>query len=63
MPVKEYEPLYTVKEVAKVLKISVQDVYKLINNGHIPCLVIGSKKVRGKDLEAFINSPEHEVLI
>lgn len=60
MPVKEYEPLYTVKEASKVLKISVQDTYKLIRSGELPCLIIGSKKIRGRDLEAFINSTERE---
>ena len=29
--VKAYEPLYTVKEAAKVLKVNVSAVYRLIN--------------------------------
>jgi len=52
--VKAYEPLYTVKEVAKILKINVNAVYALISEGKIPCLLLGSKKVRGSDLEHFI---------
>lgn len=61
MAVKEYEPLYTVKEAAKILKISVGNMYEIINKKEIPCLVIGSKKVRGRDLEAYINSVDREV--
>ncbi|WP_367567796.1 helix-turn-helix domain-containing protein [Lacrimispora sp.] len=52
--VRPYEPLYTVKEVAKVLKTNPAGVYELINEGQIPCLVLGSKKIRGTDLERFI---------
>ena len=53
--VKVYEPLYTVSEVAKVLKTSREKVYKLINSGELPYVLLGSKKVRGCDLERYIN--------
>lgn len=56
MAVKEFEPLYTVKEAAKVLKTNTNEVYKLINKGVLPRLIIGSYKIRGKDLEKFIDS-------
>lgn len=52
--VKVYEPLYTVKEVSKVLKVNTDAVYDLINAGKLPCLRLGLKKVRGTDLERFI---------
>lgn len=52
--VRTYEPLYTVKEVAKILKTNPAGVYELINAGELPCLVLGAKKVRGTDLERFI---------
>lgn len=52
--VKVYEPLYTVKEVSKVLKVNTDAVYDLINSGKLPCLRLGLKKVRGTDLERFI---------
>lgn len=52
--VKVYEPLYTVKEVSKVLKVNTDAVYELINTGKLPCLQLGLKKVRGTDLEKFI---------
>nr|DAL93860.1 MAG TPA: helix-turn-helix domain protein [Caudoviricetes sp.] len=64
--VKTYEPLYTVKEVAKVLKTNPAGVYELINRGQLPCLTLGAKKVRGTDLERFIeqypaSNPREEV--
>lgn len=53
--VKAYEPLYTVPEVAKVLKTNRERVYKLINTGELPYILLGSKKIRGMDLERYIN--------
>ena len=52
--VKPYEPLYTVQEVAKILKVNVSVVYSLIKKGQIPCLVLGRQKIKGSDLERFI---------
>lgn len=54
--IKEYEPLYTVKEVSKILKISLSDTYDLINSGQLKSVVIGSRKIRGSDLEHFIET-------
>ena len=53
--VKEYEPIYTAKEVAKVLKVGINEVYTLMNKGELPYLILGSKKIRGTDLENYIN--------
>ena len=52
--VKAYEPLYTVKEAAKVLKVNVSAVYRLINTKQLVGLRLGSVKVRGSDLEHFL---------
>lgn len=49
-----YKPLYTVPEVSKILMINKNSVYDLMNKGVLPYLVIGSRKVRGSDLERFI---------
>lgn len=49
-----YKPLYTVPEVAKILMINKNSVYDLMNRGMLPYLIIGSRKVRGSDLERFI---------
>lgn len=55
MPVMEYEPLYTVKEAAKLLKTNPAFVYGEINRGNLEGLCIGSLKIRGCDLENYIN--------
>ena len=48
--VKTYNPIYRVSEVADA-------VYNLMNSGKLPYLVLnGAKKVRGTDLEKFIES-------
>lgn len=59
--VEPYKPIYTVKEVAKVLKVNPSKVYELINTKKLPCLQLGQKKIRGSDLEQFIMKyPEAE---
>lgn len=54
--VEPYKPLYTVKEVAQILRITKNAVYDLLNNGELPYLRLGAKKVKGVDLEKFINN-------
>lgn len=55
--VQPYKPIYTVKEVADLLCTNRNAVYSMLNKGEIPYLLInGSRKVRGIDLERFINS-------
>lgn len=54
--VKPYEPLYTVKEVSKILKTNVVSVYALINSGKLLSLKLGAQKIRGTDLEKFIET-------
>lgn len=52
--VAPYQPLYTVKEAAKILKVNPSKVYELINSSQLPYLLLGQKKIRGSDLERFI---------
>ena len=52
--IKPYEPLYTVNEAAKVLKMNLGGVYELIHTGKLPAITLGRKKIRGTDLERFI---------
>lgn len=52
--VEPYKPIYTVKETAKVLQTNANTVYDLMNKGELPYLILGSRKVRGSDLERFI---------
>lgn len=62
MSVEQYKPIYKISEVAKILKTSINDVYRLINSGDLPYIILGSKKIKGKDLETFINTfPLEEV--
>lgn len=56
MAVATYKPLYTVKEVSKILLVNPNTVYDLMNRGELPYLQMGAKKVRGSDLERFIES-------
>ncbi|MBU2702695.1 excisionase family DNA binding protein [Sporomusaceae bacterium BoRhaA] len=46
--------LYTVKEVAKLIKTNPAFVYKLINRGYLPALKLGSFKIRRVSLEEFL---------
>lgn len=52
--VEPYKPLYTAKEVSRVLQTNVNEVYALMNTGALPYLILGSRRVRGSDLERFI---------
>lgn len=47
--------LYTVPEVAKILKCDKNYVYNLINRGLLPCLMLKSKKILHSSLMDFIN--------
>ena len=48
--------LYTVAEVAKLLKVNRNFVYKIINNGELEAVKIGSIKVRKEALNRYIES-------
>ena len=55
--VAEYKPIYTVKEMSKLLGISINAAYRLLNTGEIPFLKLNNaKKIRGSDLERFIEN-------
>ena len=54
--VEAFKPLYTVKEAAQILKSNPNMVYDLVNSGQLPALRLGAIKIRGKDLENFINT-------
>ena len=46
--------LYTVTEVAKLLKVNRNFVYKLINDGELEAVRIGSIKVRKEALNRYV---------
>jgi putative molybdopterin biosynthesis protein len=48
--------LYTIPEIAEMLKISKNKIYKLVRNGEIPHLRIQKNvRIRKKDLEAWLD--------
>lgn len=58
--VEPYKPLYTAKQAAQILLINVSTVYELMNTGQLPYLILGkgngTRKIRGSDLERFIET-------
>ena len=52
--VEPYKPLYTVEETATVLMTNTDTVYGLIRKGSQRALKLGRIKIRGSDLEQFI---------
>ena len=48
--------LLTVTEVAKLLKVNKNFVYKIINNGELEAVKIGSIKVRKEALNRYIEN-------
>lgn len=50
--------LYTVKEVAGIIKTNPSYVYKLINCGKLPAIKLGAYKVRREALEEFLKTYE-----
>ena len=48
------DELYTVKEVAKIMKVNVHKVYDLIRAGLLPALKLGNIKIRKESLEGFL---------
>ena len=53
------EMLYTVTEVAKLLKVNRTFVYELINRGELPAVKIGSLKIRKTTLEKYLEGKEN----
>ncbi len=50
--------LYTVSEVAKLLKVNRNFVYDIIKKGELRAIRIGSIKIKHEDLESYINERE-----
>lgn len=51
---KDYDVVYTVKEVSKILKTNPAYIYELIKSGKLPALKLGSIRVRKQALEEFL---------
>lgn len=50
--------IYTVREVAEILKVNRNYVYKLIDMKILPAIKLGSWKVRKEALDKFLESYE-----
>ena len=50
--------LYTVSEVAKMLKVNRNFVYDKIKKGNLEAVKIGSIKIRKDKLEEYVNGKE-----
>ena len=48
--------LYTVSEVSKMLKVNRNYVYKLIKNGELEAVKIGSIKIKREVLDQYVNN-------
>ena len=48
------DELYTVKEVAKIMKVNVHKVYDLIHAGLLSALKLGTIKIRKESLAEFL---------
>lgn len=48
--------LYTVKDTAKLLGVSVNDVRKLIRDGRLKAFDLGRWKIKGEEINRFIDS-------
>lgn len=46
--------IYTIKEVSELLKTNVEYVHKLRKSGLLPCIKLGSYKVRKEALDEFL---------
>ena len=51
---KSGELLYTISEIAEILKVNKNFVYTLINVGHLKSIKLGCRKVTRKSLLEFL---------
>lgn len=57
----QYQAVYTVREATKVLRTGERYIRQLIRDGELPAIRIGSGgylRIRGIDLESYINGME-----
>lgn len=54
--IQPYKQLYTVREVAELLMVNKDFVNTEITKGRLPALNLGRRKIRGSDLERYIES-------
>lgn len=57
----QYQAVYTVREATKVLRTGERYIRQLIKDGELPAIRLGSGgylRIRGIDLESYINGME-----
>lgn len=57
----QYQAVYTVREATKVLRTGERYIRQLIRSGELPAIRLGSGgylRIRGIDLESYINGME-----
>lgn len=57
-PIPDSVTVYTVREVASILKSNKNAVYQLIYSGALPCIRFGKLKVRHDTLAKFLKEAE-----
>lgn len=60
-PVSQYrqiDRLYTTKEAAEVLRVGDRTVRRLVSSGHLRAIKLGGIKIRGSELERFMEQSE-----
>lgn len=54
------EKVYTVQEVARILKTGKNTVYTLIKNGHLKAIKIGRLKITERELRKFLGEENRD---
>lgn len=54
--IQPYKPIYTVRETAELLMVTKDFVYEEIKRGKLIALKLGRWKIRGTDLEQYIEN-------
>ena len=52
--------IYTVSEVAEILKVNKNKVYSLINNGYLKAMKLGTIKITDEGLREFLDNSKNK---
>lgn len=58
LPIPDDVIIYTVSQVASILKLNKNSVYQLIYSGALPCIKLGQIKIRHDALAKFLETAE-----
>jgi len=55
------EPLYTIREAARVLRVQRETVYRYMQSGALKYVIVGKvRRIRESDLQAFVREPAQQ---